>query len=150
TMGVMKRASKLIFPIITFGLLISIIITFYKISIDKHHSLIRAQVFYTGELLTKEFNNIVKSDISKLENLKKRLEYTNGAYYEYWEDDASLIIEQNPSFKFVEWIDSAMVIKKVNPYKGNEKALNLDISTIEYRKDEWIRHSKSGKTNITP
>jgi two-component system, sensor histidine kinase len=145
-----KRVSKLSIPIITFILLITLKVTLYKISVDKHHSLIEAQVFDTGDLLSKEFNNIVKSDISRLENLKKRLEFTNGAYYENWGNDASLLLQQNASFKFIEWIDSSMVIKKINPYKGNEAALNLDISKIEYRRDEWIRHSKSGKTNITP
>jgi len=136
-------------PIISFLVLFTLILIVYKISLDRHHSLVKAQVYETGALLSKEFKNIVNSDISNLENLKNRLEFTNGSYYENWENDANLLLKQNTSFIFIEWIDSLMVVKKINPYKGNEEALNLDISTLDYRKDEWINHSKNGKTNIT-
>ncbi|WP_225035842.1 response regulator [Winogradskyella sp. SM1960] len=61
-----------------------------------------------------------------------------------------MILEQNQSFKFIEWIDSSMIIRKINPLKGNEPVIGLDISKIEYRKDEWLKHSKDSSTNITP
>lgn len=136
-------------PIITFLVLVTSILILYRISLDKHHALIKAQVYETGASLSKEFKNIIKEDISNLENLKYRLEFTNGSYYENWENDANLLLKQNASFIFIEWIDSLMVIKKINPYKGNEEALNLDISTLDYRRDEWIKHAEKGKTNIT-
>src|SRR5690606_23517577 len=136
-------------PIVTFLVLSIIIMFLYVSSINSHYSLIRGQVNDTGDFLSTEFKHIVRSDILMLENLKSRLEYTNGNYYENWEHDANLLLEQNASFRFIEWIDSSMVIKKINPLKGNEDALNLDISKIEYRRDDWITHSKRGKTNIT-
>ena len=137
-------------PIVTFLVLSIIIMFLYVSSINSHYSLIRMQVNDTGDFLSTGFKDIVISDISRLENLKSRLEYTNGNYYKNWEHDANLLLEQNTSFKFIEWIDSSMVIKKINPLKGNEDALNLNISKIEYRRDDWINHTKSGKTNITP
>lgn len=137
-------------PIASFLILSVVIIFLYISSVHRHYSLIKGQVYDTGQFLSKEFKRIVTSDIARLENLKSRLEFTNGAYYDNWEHDANLLLEQNTSFKFIEWIDSSMVIRKINPYKGNEEALNLDISKIEYRKDDWIKHSKSGNTNITP
>ena len=100
-------------------------------------------------MLSKEFSNIIEYDISRLKNLKNRLENSNGSYFKSWENDANLLLEQNPSFKFVEWIDSSMVIKKIVPKKGNEAALNLDISTVGYRHKDWLEHSKSGEVNIT-
>ncbi len=145
-----KRILDLIIPITTFLILISILVILYEMSVTRHHALVKTQVFNIGEFISKEFKNIYESDISELENLKDRLEFTNGAYYTNWENDAHLILNQNPSFKFIEWIDSSMVIRKITPLKGNEGALNLDISTIDYRRDEWIKHSKSRKTNITP
>ncbi|MBU3821779.1 response regulator [Flavobacteriaceae bacterium XHP0103] len=141
--------SSIALPIGSFIILSIVTISLYVSSINSHYSLIRGQVYDTGEFLSKEFKNIVKSDISRLENLKSRLEYTNGDYHKNWEHDAGLLIEQNTSFKFIEWIDSSMIIRKINPLKGNENALNLDISKIEYRKNDWINHTKSGKTNIT-
>ncbi|WP_100612144.1 ATP-binding protein [Confluentibacter lentus] len=136
-------------PIASFLVLVTSILILYRISLDRHHALIKAQVFETGALLSKEFKNIMNEDISNLENLKYRLEFTNGSYYENWENDANLLLKQNAAFIFIEWIDSSMVIKKINPYKGNEEALNLDISTLDYRRDEWIKHAENGKTNIT-
>lgn len=144
-----KNGLGLILPVAVFFILVIIILAIYRLSINNYHTLIKEQVNDTGRLLSKEFNNIVKADISKLEDLKYRLEFTNGSFYKNWENDADLILKQNPSFKFIEWIDSSMIIKKIAPLEGNEQALNLDISKLDYRKDEWLEHSKSGKTNIT-
>ncbi len=121
----------------------------YKVSKDEYASVIDEDIQDTGELISKEFENIIRSDIARLENLKSRLEFTNGEYFKNWEHDANLLLEQNTSFKFIEWIDSTMVIRKIFPSEENRKALNLDISTLDYRRDEWLKHAKSGLTNIT-
>ncbi|MDX1326936.1 MAG: response regulator, partial [Arenibacter sp.] len=73
---------------------------------------------------------------------------TNGGYFDYWEEDAALILAQNPSFKFVQWIDSTMIIRKITPLAGNEAAIDLDISRHP-RRDGWSRHVKDSSTNIT-
>lgn len=146
---VKKIQLDLIIAITTFFVLTSLIIFIYLSSLNRHYDVIEEDLSHTGILISKEFSNILKTDISKLENLKSRLEFTNGNYFKNWEHDANLILKQNASFNFIEWIDSTMVIRKINPLKGNEKALNLDISKLDYRKEEWINHSKNGKTNIT-
>ena len=67
----------------------------------------------------------------------------------YWDLDAKLIIEQNPSFEFVEWIDSNMVIQKIQPEIGNEPAIGLNISNLPYRRDQWIESALDSSINIT-
>lgn len=121
----------------------------YKVSKDEYASVIDEDIQHTGELISKEFENIIHSDIARLENLKSRLEFTNGDYFKNWEHDANLLLEQNDSFKFIEWIDSSMIIRSIYPSEENKKALNLDISTLDYRRDDWLKHSKNGTTNIT-
>lgn len=74
---------------------------------------------------------------------------TNGSYFDYWERDAGLILEQNPSFKFVEWLDSTMVIKKITPLEGNRAAVGLDL-TEHPRYPEWKKHVGDSTTNISP
>lgn len=74
---------------------------------------------------------------------------TDGSYFQYWEQDARLILRQNPSFKFVEWVDSLMIIKVVTPLKGNEAAIGLDLSKHP-RNMEWLKHMEHASTNITP
>ncbi|MBB3123828.1 signal transduction histidine kinase [Mesoflavibacter sabulilitoris] len=139
-----------IFPLATFLVITLIVITAWQESLNNNKDLVRESVLQNGKLITKEFKNIFKADVSRLENLKNRIEFTNGLYLDYWEKDATMLLEQNQSFKFLEWIDSAMVIRKINPLKGNEKAINLDISKVEYRRHEWIKHSKDSSVNITP
>ncbi len=139
-----------IFPLATFLVITLIVITAWQEALDNNKDLVKESVLQNGKLISKEFKNIFKADISRLENLKNRIEFTNGLYLDYWEKDATMLLEQNQSFKFLEWIDSSMVIRKINPLKGNEKAINLDISKVEYRRHEWIKHSKDSSVNITP
>ena len=144
-----KIQLDLIIAITTFFTLVSLILLIYNAYLNKHFAVIENNLMHTGKLISKEFGNIVHSDISWLENIRSRLEHTDGAYFNNWEHDANLLLKQNNSFKFIEWIDSLMIIRKINPLKGNEQALNLDISKIGYRKDTWLNHAKTGKTNIT-
>ncbi|WP_372753590.1 ATP-binding protein [Mariniflexile sp.] len=144
-----KTQLDLIIAITTFFILISISIVTYVTSLNRYYAVVEENLSHTGKLITKEFHNIIQADISKLENVKRRLEFTNGDYFENWEHDANLILKQNESVRFIEWIDNNMVIRMINPLEGNEKALNLDISQLAYRKDEWLNHAKTGETNIT-
>ena len=103
----------------------------------------------TAQLLTLQFKKAVEQNINTLLNLKSRLEFTDGSYFDFWEYDAGRIIEQNSSFLFVEWIDSSMVIRKVEPLEGNEEAIGLDISELDYRNADWLRAKNDSVINIT-
>ena len=108
-----------------------------------------ANVKLTGELIIGKFETEIEGDIQILENLKARIEETNGDYFDYWEFDAELIRSQNTSFKFVEWIDSDMIIQRINPLEGNEEAIGLDIGSLDYRREDWLRHMRDTTTNVT-
>ncbi|ETN94509.1 Signal transduction histidine kinase [Zhouia amylolytica] len=139
-----------IISISTFVLLTCVAYFLYGIFIETIDNELEKELNSTSIQTIKEFTHIVYNDIIELNNLKNRLELTDGMYYRYWNEDASVILKQNHSFQFIEWIDSSMVIKKIVPEKGNEKALNLDISKVEYRADEWKKHVKDSTINITP
>lgn len=117
-------------------------------SMKAHKQVVVNEIETYGRLRFQEFLSSGQNNVWALENLKERIEMTHGKYFEYWEEDAQLILRQNPSFKFVQWIDSSMVIKKVTPLKGNEAAIDLDISNL-FRRDEWLRHVRDSSTNIT-
>lgn len=121
----------------------------WDMAIDKHQLWVEKQVSTTGNLAAKEIFNIFRSDINKLENLKHRIEFTNGMYFQSWENDADLLIQQSSSFKFLEWIDSSMVIQKITPEVGNEQAIGLNIKKAGFRESEWLAHSKENTTNFT-
>ena len=144
------RKREILIPFFSFLFLNLLVLFLWDQSVDAQKSALQNRVQNSGELLSQKFLSIIKRDIQSLENLKDRLQITNGKYFDYWEHDAELILQQNASFKFVEWIDNLMIIRKISPKKGNEAAIGLDISKVDYRRDEWIRHSLDSSTNITP
>lgn len=103
-----------------------------------------------AEYTARNMQDIITGSMQKLDNLRYRLQRTNGEYFEYWADDARLILQQSLGYKFIEWIDSNMVIRRIEPLAGNEAAINLDISQIAYRRSEWISHIKDSSINVTP
>ncbi len=136
-------------PVLVFILLTSMVFLIWQESIKRHDNLVQEQFNKIATFAMQEFQIIVKSDVARLENLKKRLEFTEGGYFTHWQRDAEMLLAQNASFVFLEWIDSSMVIKSIYPKEGNEAAIDLNIRNIEYRKDDWIKHSLDSTTNIT-
>lgn len=123
-----------------------------RVSTKNYNKLIETRkinVDQAGEFISENFREEVVQHIQTLQNLKGRLEETNGAYFENWEYDAELMREQSESIMFVEWIDSNMVIQRINPYEGNQNALGLYIGDIEYRAFDWIQAAKDSVINFT-
>ncbi|WP_138432061.1 histidine kinase dimerization/phosphoacceptor domain -containing protein [Fodinibius saliphilus] len=103
----------------------------------------------TSHLIAQQFQDAISEDVDKLKNLKKRLEITNGSYFNYWNKDASLTIEQDSTFKFIEWINDSGIIKRVEPYIDNKEAIGLDITTLDYRYPDWSKARKDSLFNLT-
>jgi len=131
-----------IFPLATFLVITLIVITAWQEALNNNKDLVRESVLQNGKLISKEFKNIFKADVSRLENLKNRIEFTNGLYLDYWEKDASMLLEQNQSFKFLEWIDSAMVIRKINPLKRVLKSYAIWVTGLCGEQSENRSHFK--------
>ncbi|MDG4715083.1 ATP-binding protein [Winogradskyella marincola] len=144
------RKREVLIPFFSFLFLNLLVLFLWDKSITAQKLALQERVHNSGELLSQKFLSIVKSDIQSLENLKHRFEITDGDYFNFWEHDAELILQQNASFKFIEWIDNFMIIRKISPSEGNEAAIGLDISKVDYRRDEWVKHSIDGSMNITP
>ncbi len=137
-------------PTVAFVLLLILTLTIWNELRTSHKQQIKENLVQTGKSTSHKFQSILNHDIEGLENLKMRLEFTDGNHFQFWERDARLLLDQNPSFHFIEWIDSSMIIRNIVPLKENIQALNLDISKVEYRKKEWIEHTQDSVTNITP
>ncbi|MEX2595703.1 MAG: ATP-binding protein [Salibacteraceae bacterium] len=91
----------------------------------------------------------INTDIDQLENFANRLEFTDGQFFKFWRDDAEQIVRLDSSIRFLEWIDSNMIIQDVIPLQGNEAILDLDLKDVEYRIDNWQINSKKDVVNIT-
>ncbi len=103
----------------------------------------------THALVTQQFRKALMHNVNQLNNLGSRIEFTGGDYFEHWNSDAGLIVRQEPSFRFIEWIDSTMVIQRVEPLEGNEAAVGLDISGLDYRNSDWLKARRDSVFNLT-
>lgn len=139
---------ELLLPIVVFSVFVLTVFILGNRSLKSQKATYVNEIRTTGKLRAQEFFSSVKYNIKSLENLKERIEMTNGSHFQYWEQDARLILEQNPSFKFVEWVDSLMVIRVITPLEGNEAAINMDLSEHP-RNIEWRKHMKDSSTNIS-
>lgn len=132
------------------GVFLSTLVLLFWISGQRNRDdSLQGKVADTNTLVMQQLNDVLMQNVHLLENLKSRLEFTNGDFFAYWSEDAKSIIQQEPSFKFVEWIDSSMVIQRIEPLEGNEEALGLDISTIDYRRADWNSARKDSVFNLT-
>lgn len=109
----------------------------------------RQKIELTGRFTSQQFEVAIENNFRTLRNLKARIEETEGFYFNYWEFDANRIIDQASSFKFVEYIDSSLVIRRITPLEGNEAAVNLDISKLSYRKEDWETVKQDSVINVT-
>ena len=148
-MPLISSKKELIFPLAIFVFFIAIVFALWNNSLNTQKSSYIREIQNTGSLRAKEFFSLVEYNIKSLENLKQRIEMTNGSYFDYWERDATLIMAQNSSFRFVEWLDSSMVIQKVIPIEENKAAIGLDLTTHP-RYPEWKKHISDSTTNISP
>ena len=139
---------EIIYPFSVFALLMIIVVALWKNSMDSNRELLKKDIEENGQIQSQGFLSSGQKSIIVLENLMERLEMTNGDYFEYWEEDAGLILKEDQSFKFVEWIDSSLVVQRIVPYKGNEAVIGADLSNHP-RRDEWLRHVRDSSTNLT-
>ncbi|TYB79382.1 hybrid sensor histidine kinase/response regulator [Bizionia myxarmorum] len=137
-------------PILAFISITALVFTLWDKSVLDYQVWVKSQIQQAGEITTQEFISSVRKEIIQIENLKNRIQFTEGNHQKFWDQDVNMLLEQSNSIKFVEWIDTSMVVRKVNPTKGNEDILNLDISNLNYRNEEWIAHTLDSSINITP
>lgn len=139
---------EIIYPFSAFVLLMIVVVALWKNSLESNRQLLRKDIEVNGQIQSQGFLSSGQKSIIVLENLMERLEMTNGDYFEYWEEDARLILKEDQSFKFVEWIDSSLVVQRIVPHKGNEAIVGRSLSNHP-RRDEWLRHVRDSTTNLT-
>jgi two-component system, sensor histidine kinase len=110
---------------------------------------LEGQIQTLGTVVVNDFERTVRNNVSSLENLKQRIEESDGAFMEYFKSDASRIMGQHPAIIFVEWIDKDGIIREIHPFEENRAAYLLDIKQIEYRYQDWLVNSVKEKPNMT-
>ncbi len=143
------RVFEIVSSIMVWILLSWVVLIIWRGYVNQIEESQRNEVILTGQFISQQFAQLVKQDIEALENLKERIEISNGDFFQFWAYDARRILEQNPSFLLVEWIDSNKIIQRIEPLRGNESALFLDLNSVPYRTQGWIKTKTDSATNIT-
>lgn len=124
-------------------------IFFYLQAKKKLDQEISSHIQTVGNVTVQDFERTVHDNIISLENLKDRIEESNGDFMEYFESDATRIMDQHPAIQFIEWIDRDGIIREIHPLSENRAAYLLDIKPIKYRYDDWMTNSLNRKSNMT-
>lgn len=141
--------NPLLIAILCFTVLISFLALNLRSDKENLRNVQQQNLNMSGQYLSELFLNTIDQNIMTLENLKGRIEETGGSYFDYWEYDARLILNQHPSFRLVEWIDSNGIIQIVEPEADNEEAIGLNILELDYRRDDWLQMKADSLTNLT-
>lgn len=149
-MPLVKLEKQYYLSFLTFIFFLIVVFGLHHFFFNNIKQQIRTETTTFGKQTARDISNVVINDVRDLNNLKNRLEFTNGDFFRYWNQEAEIIIKQNKSFKFIEWIDSSMVIQKIVPKQGNEAVIGLDISKVAYRSGNWKKNTKDSVINITP
>jgi|GEM_PF-475963 signal transduction histidine kinase/CheY-like chemotaxis protein len=125
------------------------LLIFIKIR-QNHTNSYNNQIQTSGNLAAQDFQKTVYNNIKSLENLKFRIEESNGEFFNFLDNDSKRIIAQNPAIKFIEWIDKNGIITRVVPKEENKDVVGLDIKLLKYRYPDWLKFSQKDVINITP
>jgi len=110
---------------------------------------LESQLHDLGAKVEADFERAVLSNIHSVENLRDRIEESDALFMNYFESDATRIMNQFPAINFIEFIDSDGIIRKVHPISENKAAYLLDIKPITYRYSDWLENSKKRQSNMT-
>jgi len=88
-----------------------------------------------GEGLTEFISNELSLRLPAVSRMAHRWAARPGGTPEVeWRADARRYLRDSLAYKAIEWIDTSYHIRWVEPLKGNEKALGLDLGTEAWRR----------------
>lgn len=104
---------------------------------------------YNAKQIRDQFNSRIASDMMALDRMGARMKSGMETDKALWELDAAQHIHDNPEFQAIEWIDSSLHIRWIQPLKGNETAVDLD-SKFEKRRLEAVENAiNKGTVNLS-
>lgn len=120
-----------IFVLIT-GLTIGLFV--WQTLSDNQSRLIKKSVRFGSTTIKNKVTIQMEELVNALVRAAKRWEYHGGTEKEEWEHDLGWYIKHKQGFQAIEWVDRTYHVRWIVPLKGNESALNLDLSFESRRK----------------
>jgi PAS domain S-box-containing protein len=145
--GVESKYKWLCFIIGLLSLVLTII-SWY--AIDRQASLQIQRLFHKeSESIGNHLEQTIESNILLLSRMAKRWELNKGTEYQQWRLDALSLVNDNPSFQAVEWVDSQFYVRWIVPLKGNQQAKNLYLAFETNRKNALMTSRDNNKIMVT-
>ncbi|MGN7438359.1 MAG: sensor histidine kinase [Alcanivorax sp.] len=123
-----------IIPIITFICLLFLTFEVHSIFVKQEKALIQTLVNEEANLLSQAIENHLNSSVIAIQRQAERWETRKGERIEEWRDDAKNYIEDFSALTTLEWVDETYTIRLIEPVKGNENAIGLNIIFDQERK----------------
>ncbi len=102
------------------------------------------------DLIKKSITDGLNSTVIALRRMAQRWEVSGGTPKEEWAADARNYISDFPALTTVEWVNDQNIIEWVEPLRGNEKALGLNIAFDEKRRAMLEGAKVRGHITMTP
>lgn len=103
-----------------------------------------------ARMLKQTIETNVNSHILALGRMADRWSQRGGTPYSEWQRDAKAYVKDQPGLKVVEWVDDTYRVRWVEPIKGNEAAIGLNVMFNKQREEALKGASDSHTVTITP
>ena len=80
----------IMFPLISFIVIIVLALTIWDEMVKSHKDAIRENLALSGKITIQKLDLILQHNIESLEHLKMRIEFADGNNFHYWKNDAQL------------------------------------------------------------
>lgn len=109
----------------------------------------RAQFAKKAQSVASHIESRINEKIKPLQSLKRKWELLDGDSIDGWKHSASCLANYHTSFQSVQLLDTAFQVTWVTPFKGNERAMSIDMSVENNRREALKAAKQTGNIQIT-
>ena len=109
----------------------------------------QAQFAKKAQSVSSHIESRINEKIKPLQSLKRKWELLDGDLIDGWKHSASCLANYHTSFQSVQLLDPAFQVTWVTPLKGNERAMSIDMSVEDNRREALNIAKQTGNIQIT-
>ncbi|MBE9222397.1 response regulator [Cyanobacterium stanieri LEGE 03274] len=92
----------------------------------------------------------LEAEINGLQRFVKGWQFRKGYNRLEWENDVTNFLLNRAGYQAIHWVDTDYIVRWIVPEKGNEKALNLDLTFEEKRLESLTKAREIRESYISP
>ncbi len=128
------------------GLFLSVLVFILWKTLDmKEQNNLQAKLKTETEYLASTIEADLQNRIPSIKRIVRQWESSEGPRKERFLSEVKAYMSDVPGFQAIEWVDKNYYVRWIEPFKGNEKALNLNLS-FENNRFEAMKKAKSTRS----